>query len=629
MKALILAVATCLASAAELYAVEAVTFSFEISQRDSTTGRDVLLYADTADVARGIPAVGFMAVMSVEIRLQSVDTGGASYSVQIVTASRPASTAAREIHSEFGLPLRLTDSKGKNGARYTLEIRPLGRKVLADGGCGVATAATDQFKFDPTAHTDMYFAKSTFGDYYWNLSKGLFETEYDEFNALVKFNVPGKYAIYMCPCPVVSVIWDDRFGQVIDPTRGTAHVLFAPNANSADPFVLLALAVYRQYGYAPAFLVDGFANIGSAALDEVKTMQTAGKNIAVAPLLDSYRYFSSDPGQSDAISAAFIKYLIATYSLDRFLTLYARSDDLNLQASIESTYGKPIADLETEFRGWVKSTNISLTQYEYCSNRAEAMFDYAGQRQFALKMKPLMVTKMDSARTLSALSRASFNTGDFYGATEAQRAYLTIDPSTPGWIALCGYQMMNGLYDSARADLRLAAQRDTVEILIKMNLGLCELFTGDTVKARDFLSAVASSGGSGAVEAKTILGHLYLGSRERAEQARAIPILQEAVSALQTRIASHDVNPSEQMWLGIAFLGLDDQSNALSALQLADFLETRPFYRGMISLWLGKAADLRGERDVALRQYNAVLSGASAHYTQVEARRYRDRAYTH
>lgn len=628
MKALIIAVACLLAPAAKLCAIEAVTFSFEVSQRDSATGRDVRLYVDTADVAKGIPAVGFMAVMSIEVRLKTVDTGGVSYSVQIVTAARPAGTAARDIHSEFGLPLRLTDLKGKNGVRYTLEVRPLARKVLADSDCRVTSAAIDQFKFDPTAHTDMYYAKNTFGDYYWNLSKGLFETEYDEFNALVKFNVPGKYAIYLCPCPVVSIIWDDRFGQVIDPTRGTAHVLLAPNFNSADPFVLLVLAVYRQYGYAPAFLVDGFANVGSAALDEVKTMQAAGQSIAVAPLLDSYRYFSSDPRQSDAISAAFIKYLIATYSLDRFLSLYARADDLNLKASIESTYGKPVADLEAGFREWVKTIKVSLMQYEYCSNRAEAMFDYAGQKQFAIKMKPLMVTKMDSARTLAALSRAAFNTGDYYTATDAQRGYLAIDPSSPGWIALCGYQMMNGLYDSARADLRRAAARDSAEILLRMNLGLCELFTGDTVKAKEILLSVASVGESGSVEAKIILGHLYLRSRERTEQAKAIPMFQAAVAALQSRMASHQVNPSEQMWLGIAFLGLDDQSNALSALQLADFLETRPFYRGMIALWLGKAADLRGERDVAIRHYNSALSGASAHYTQVEARLYRDKAYT-
>jgi hypothetical protein len=57
------------------------------------------------------------------------------------------------------------------------------------------------------------------------------------------------------------------------------------------------------------------------------------------------------------------------------------------------------------------------------------------------------------------------------------------------------------------------------------------------------------------------------------------------------------------------------------------FLETRPFYQGMIKLWLGKVADIRGERRVARDYYQQVLAGASAHYHQEEARRLIDRPY--
>jgi tetratricopeptide (TPR) repeat protein len=614
--------------AANALAVDAVRFSFEVFQRDSANQRDVLLYVDTADVASGIPAVGFMAVMSVEIRVMKIDSAGVSYSVQVVTASRPAATASREILSEFGLPLKLSDIKGKNGARHALVVRPLSRQTIAEGACSVTSARMDQFKFDPTAHTDIYYLKNTLGDYYWNLAKGLFETEYEQFDALNKFNVPGKFSIYLCPCPILSVIWDERFGQVIDPTRNAAYVLFSTRTNTADPFVLMALAAYRQYGYAPAFLVDGFANIGSAALDDLKSAASANQGISVASLLDSYAYLSSDPRKSDMVSAGFVKYLISRYSLDRFLSLYSAADDLNLRASIESTYGKSIGDLDREFSGWVDTVKVSFKQYQYCSDRAEAMFDYAGQRKYAAKMQALAITPADSLNALWVVCRAAFNSGDFYGATETLRAYMKFDTSLSNVIALSGYQMMNGLYDSARADLLRGQARDTANMLIIMNLGLNKLFTGDTVGAKEMLATVASTGGSGAAEAKIILGHLYLHGRERAEQARAIPLFQEAVAAFQSRISSHDIIPGEQMWLGMAFLGLDDQSNALSSLQVADYLESRPFYRGIIALWLGKAADLRGERDVALGYYNAVLSSSAAHYTQAEARRYRFRPYT-
>jgi tetratricopeptide (TPR) repeat protein len=614
--------------AARIGAVDAVRFSFDVFQQD-TTGTDVRLYTDTAVVAKGIPATGFLAVMSVEIRLAEVDTSGVGYSVQVVTASRPAGTAARQITSEYGLPLRMTGLSGKNGARYSLAVKPLKRQTIADGSCSVTSAGLEQYKFDPTAHTDIYFLPNTFGDYYWNLYKSLFETEYDQYDQLIKFNVPGKYMVYLCPCPVASVIWDDRFGQVIDPTRGTAYVVLASGSNTADPFAVLALAVHRQFGYAPAFLVDGFVNIGSVAIDRVKGMQAAGTSISVAPLLNSWDYFTAkNPQAADAVSTAFVKFLVDQYSLDTFLQLYARADDLNLEHAIAQTYGKPVSVLQTEFEKWVAAEAITLSQYEYSAGRAEALFDYASQKKYALKMKPLMVSKYDSVRTFSMLARASFNSGDFYGATDAQRAYLVIDSTTPGWVALGGYQMMNGLYDSAQADLLSALKRDSTEMLVLMNLGLCDLFRGDTSEAGEKLFEVARAGRSGAAEARVLLGHLWLASREQAERARAVPIFQEAINAFQTRTRQHDVSPNEQMWLGMAFLGIEDQSNALSALQLADYLETRPFYRGMISLWLGKAADLRGERDVAVKYYNSVLSGASAHYTQVEARRYLNSPYS-
>ncbi len=628
MKRAILAAIALSLLGSHVRAVDAVRFAFDVFQRDSA-GTDVRLYTDTAVVAKGIPASGFLAVMSVEVRLKDVDSTGASYSVQTITAARPAGTAAKEITSEFGLPMRLSDLSGKNGAKYSLSVRPISRISIAEGNCTLTGAAFEQYKYDPTAHTDIYYLPNTYGDYYWNLYKSLFETEYDEYDQLIKFNVPGKYMIYLCPCQVTSVIWDDRFGQVVDPTRSTSYVILAPGTNTADPFVVLSLAVYRQYGYAPAFLVDGFVNVGSLAIDKVKGLQAAGKSIAVAPLLKSFGYFSAeDPQFADALSTAFVKFLIDRYSLDRFLKLYAAADDLNLEAVIGSTYGKSVAQLQAEFEKWVAAEKVSLTQYEYCAGRAEAVFDYAGQKKYALKMKPLMVSKLDTLRAFGMLARASFNSGDYYGATDAQEAYLKIDTMTPGWVAMAGYQMMNGLYDSAKADLLEVRKRDTTETLILMNLGLCELFKGDTVAAKDMLLEVARAGQAGSTEARVLLGFLWLASREPAERSKAVPIFQEAINSFQSRLRQHDVSPTEQMWLGMAFMGIDDQSNALAALQLADYVETRPFYRGMISLWLGKAADLRGERDVALKYYNAVISGASAHYTQVEARQYLKAPYT-
>lgn len=618
-----------LAWGVQVDAADAVKFVFAVSQRDTANHRDVVLYTDTADVVKDIPAVGFMAVVSVEVRVSRIDSNSVSYSVQTVTATQPAATAAREVTSEFGLPLTLANLNGKNGSTYAVSVRPIKRTRPADRDIKVTSASLDKFQFNPTAHTDLYFLKNTHGDFFWNLVKGMFESEYDQFDAMIKFNVPGKYSIYLCPAPIASVIWDERFGQVVDPTRGTAYVVYTTGANSADPFVLMLLAIYRQYGYAPAFLADGLANFGGLGIDEMKELVKAGKARSLAPFLNSHAYFTGDPRVSDITSATFVKYLIFKYSLDRFLTLYNKADDLNLQASIEQVYAKPIADLEKEWLTWIDTVRVKSPEYQYYAERAEAMFDYGGMLRYSHRMEAAAVSRLDSLRALPLLARAYFNSGDYYGATNTQRAYLKTDSSSSAWMAYAGYQMMNGVYDSARVALEHARTRDTSSQLIVMNLGLNRLFAGDTSGAREILTQLASSSAGPAMpEAKVVVGQLCLHSPERAVQARAIPFFQDAVAAFQARASQHEVLPTEQMWLGMAFLGLDDQSNAMAALQLADFIEARPFYRGIIRLWLGKAADLRGERDVARDYYTSVISGASAHYTQQEARRYLQTPYT-
>jgi len=74
-------------------------------------------------------------------------------------------------------------------------------------------------------------------------------------------------------------------------------------------------------------------------------------------------------------------------------------------------------------------------------------------------------------------------------------------------------------------------------------------------------------------------------------------------------------------------LGLGETGNANNHLQTALFLETRPFYLGMINLWLGKAADVMKDHAVACGFYEKVLSLPSAEYHQQEAKKYLDNPY--
>ena len=112
---------------------------------------------------------------------------------------------------------------------------------------------------------------------------------------------------------------------------------------------------------------------------------------------------------------------------------------------------------------------------------------------------------------------------------------------------------------------------------------------------------------------------LFHETTEKSEK-RALQYCHEAIDMLAPQLASGMAPATAYMWAGIAHLGIGDTQNAWDLLQVAAYLEARPFYLGHINLWLGKVSDVRGERDVASDFYGRVLGLSSAHYHQKEAR---------
>ena len=170
---------------------------------------------------------------------------------------------------------------------------------------------------------------------------------------------------------------------------------------------------------------------------------------------------------------------------------------------------------------------------------------------------------------------------------------------------------------------------DSVNSLVPFNQGMQRLCVGDTLGARQYFSLVVTGRGAtgGLLESQAMLGNILSHSSDPADKSEALNMYNAVMAALSRQDNRHNPSASQMMWLGIAYLGIGDTDNAEDYLQTALFLETRVFYQGMINLWLGKVADVRGERTVARDYYQRVLAGASAHYHQEEARSLLERPY--
>jgi len=258
------------------------------------------------------------------------------------------------------------------------------------------------------------------------------------------------------------------------------------------------------------------------------------------------------------------------------------------------------------------------------------MRDYIVAVDYAHEMLKLASNPRDTLNALSELVRSSFFVGDYYGAVDAQQQYLEKkDSDARGWMSLAAYRMMNGEYDHASEDLQRAYDLDTTNMLTRFNLAFNSLLLGDSTDARERLYALVMdpSAVQGDVGSRVLLADLLLHSSDSEDQKQAGEYFFQVVNLISKQNVQRYPSPIQAMWLGIANLGAGNTGDAYDVLQLAMLLETRPFYEGMIELWLGKAADLNGDRAVAENHYSQVLSSASSYYHQAEARKYLETPY--
>jgi len=605
----------------------ALELELMLFQEDPATQTDVLLLRDTAWVVHEYPALGFFLTFSLDIELTEIDSVRAQYAVHLVTLGPPTSTVSRVFTVEYGLPARIEGLNGKNGATYDLVLKPLSQ-VDYDLSCDYDYRNKETFRFDPSAHMDLHYVPNSLGDFFWGTAKSLLEDQYRSFQALLRFNLPGKYNVILAPCFIPGILWDDRFGMSVDPTRKSSYVMFTRGANAMDPFVVNHLALLRNWGYAPPFVSEGLANFGSYGDFDLIRLRQRGPIPTLDSLLTTSTYLQTDPYMADRCAASFMRYVFMSRGRETIRNLYERSHDLNLRQMMESELGATIADLESEWLNHLDTITVDLARIAYHAEVAEALFRYNEMLSYAQSIEPYVQSRTDSLRFAKLLSRAAFYSGDYYKATEAQEMMVSLDSSSVlDRMTLATYRQINGYYEEARADLSMANALDTANQLVIFNTALNSIYRGDTAHAVSLLVDLISRAPGGLHEARIVLAE-HLGDWPDEKLASRRPqLLNEAMTFLETVLRSDPTSSQSHMWAGIAALLSGDEPRARDHLELAQFLEFREFHRGIIELWLGKTADAQRRRDEAVVHYNRVLGMAASAAVQGEAKRYLEQPF--
>jgi len=605
-------------------AADAADFLISIYHNDRDNERKVLLYSDTTTLVKGMSSSAFLLGISVDLELRKVDSTGVAYNVHLVTLGPQAKTLAKRFKSAYELPGIISGIEVKNNVFHSISIVPLIQTEVDLRQCSYNHNSSDDFSLTPSANLDLYHLPQSLADYHAVSIKSLFEAEYRKFRDFFHFRLAGKQDLYLFPCQGYSAIWEKRFGTSFDPTRSNVYALYGAGINTADPFLLIHGAVLRSYGYAPLFLTEGFANYYSLAISAMKQAITDKTNLPLSDMLNTGNYLRADPLIADVTSATFVRFLIDQYTFDKFMLLYEEANDSNLEQVIGNIYEMPVSKLEQYWLSYVDSLSIDDRQYGQFAQRAEQMFNYSLMLEYSEKFAAGAVSKIDSLYRFDQLARAYFFNGDYYNASETQELLVKIDSQKyDAWLGLATFRMMNGEYDRAYSELMRSRELDSLNVIVSFNLALNQLLRGDTLSAVQSLNDLIGRDNAGQIQAecRVMLGDILASSAEDPDTLQVRDYLTVALSIFSQQQQSNPALPTPYLWSGIALVGLNDTENAKDQLELALFLESRPFYIGMINLWLGKAADISNDRQSAKDYYSQVLSAESALYHQAEARK--------
>lgn len=609
----------------------AITCELSVFQKSDASGEYLLLQSDTAVLVEGVEAVGFLSGVSVDLLVRNLDSARVELTLHAHTPPPRVDNVSKDYTIEYGLPAWSGELTGKAEQKYRVKLIPLRQFYMDQSGCSYQHQSPESFSFNPSAHLDIYFVPNSLGDYNWNNVKSIMESEYEGFRDFNRFSVPGKFYLYLCPCRIPSVIWDDRFAMMVDPSRGAMYALYSTDLNTTYPFLLHQAAIFRNYGYAPAFLSEGFANYSSFTTYGMRKLLRDGRTIPLDSLLDTQAYMSADPEVADLMSGSFVRFLIDRYGLEQFVHLYQQTHDLNLRRQLTLVYGQSIDEMEAEWLEAVASSPISLQSMRYFASQAEAMFDYDKMREYSQLLVSHCQSSQDSLRALPMLARACFFFGDYQKAASETRVLIALgDTAAIRWMSLGTYQMMAGDLVAADSALRRAEALAPDNDMVRFNRARWLQQEGDRDSAEAILERLVlkPSSGQAGLEAKALWGHLLLTSDRPAAKDLAVQQFSEVVALVeQASRGNQPVSGVQHLWAGVALLGLDEPDEAIAALRVGELLETRPFYRGMIQLWMGRAADLSGDRELARVCYNHVINNLSAAYYKAEAKKHLETPY--
>jgi len=479
----------------------------------------------------------------------------------------------------------------------------------------------DLWYSDVSVRFEFNYLKNSLADYHWNLNKGYLEREYKNLEKYFKFQYTRKVDYHLCPCRIGQITWDERFGTSIDPVKNRVFVLYNQKEKTVDSPEAWFMVFYQYWGYAPAFVVEGVSGCMGIGHYFAKKLKDKGEIVPLNKFKISKDYWSFPPRVAFVEASSFIRFLCDEYGTGKFKEFYQKVTDLTFDQVFEKIYSKKLSQIESEWFHFLDKYEILYGDLVYFANIKYNYNDFEMAIPMFEDLLDLAETQGESLNALQALGNSYYTGGKYEKALSIFQKKSDYFPKDPrGWNILGNIQLILGEFDSSKKNYHKAAALDTNYTDPFISLGKIFLISEEYDSARIYfdLAEKKNPGLEGIIDLN--LGRTEI-HRVSGDSLGAEGKAREALRFSRNFLSQVPEKAVPYLKVGESFLELGFPDSALRYLELAEFLEDRPFYQGELFLAMGKAYLFTGEKDLAQVYLQKVLDTPCALSDKREAER--------
>ena len=471
---------------------------------------------------------------------------------------------------------------------------------------------TDSLTNDESIHFKSWIWRDSYADYKWEARKAYLENIYNFYRKEHQVKRSGKLNLYVFPGSNSTPLVDNISGVNYDFTRDAMYVVYNPDYDSALPQYTQLYTLYDSWGYSARSLVVGYARYFLDDIYRVRKIIADMKKDDVKRVIG--REYNGDSPNDDIICGAFARYLIDHYGVPMYQKLYEGS--LPGKFAFTEVYKKNYDDMLNEFIDYERGLKLSEPNAEYFSEiyRSQMWFDKALEYDIWLGTQQV---KRDYH--LKILGGTFFQVGNYAESEKAYKVLAERNPKQYDAKYLLGMAYLrNGKTKDALTELTTAA--DSFPDADKM-LAEFYLDKGNPDSASIYLDKISEYPDSWTAMLK---GRLAL---TKGQTKIGEAIIKRGLS-LSNNVIS--LVPGEARgYIDAAYCFMFDSlyKEAESDLQIALFLDQRPYYRGAAYLGLGRLYDIQGERTKAKEYYDKAMEANAGEYVKALAKKYKKRPF--